>query len=439
MADKRITIQIAATGAPQAAQEIERVDDAARKLDSSTTTAARSNETLGRVSNVAGAAMVGAAVGGKILGDQLAKIRDGINSIDIENLRQTNAALAEQLESARGLAELFSNPLDGIQRLISGTTISEAFAEANQQLSLNVEQQRRSIDRLVENATLTGDQIKALAREIADANRILDAKDSADTKTRDAADAARIRAGEDPDVVRADRAAFDRDQALEKINREQAAKAANVNVLNQNAIDSKTVVGDLERAGATPDQIAEAKKKAEQAQKAFEEARREYQIASQIADERRREVRAGFDATVTEAAGNREQRRARERERAEAKARADGEKLEREVAQNERTAALESARNDADNTANMSGRAFRNAGRRVGGRLGENLQDIGNELADGTSAREIARLQAQFDEATKGMGGATIAAMEKMLATMAEQQRRIENLEGQIKQSRAGK
>lgn len=429
MADKKITIQIAATGAPQAAQEIERVDDAARKLDDSSNKSARSSDTLAAKSNIAGAAMVGAAIGGKILGEQLAAIRDGINSIDIDNLRQVNSALADQLEQAKQLTELFTSPLSGIQRLISGTTIAEAFAETNEQLSLNVEQQRRSVDRLVANASLTADQIKALAREIADANRILDATAAADAKTRDASDAARLRNGEDPDVVRADRAAFDRDQALEKINREQTAAAANVNVLGQNSADKRTVIGDLERRGADAEQIAKARKDAEAAQKAFEDAKREYEVASQIANERRREVRAGFDATVTAAAASRDQRRARERERAEQEAAREAERLEREV-----------RRDEIDTTAATAGRGFRDAaGRSRDPRLAGTLQDIGTDLADGTNAREIARLQAQFEQATQGLGGATVQALSKMLANLEAATRRIEALEGQVKQSRNGK
>lgn len=428
MADKRITIQIAATGAPQAAQEIERVEKATKDLDNST-------QGYARQSNIAGAAAIGAAAGGAILTEQLRRIREALDSIDIENLRQIAPEMADQASQLQGIAELFSDPLSAIQRVISGTTISEAFGELNDQISRNAEQQSAAIDRLVAGATRTADQIKALANEIRDANRVLDARDSADARRRDAADAARIRAGEDPDVVRADRAAFDRDQALGKINRDQAAQAANVNNLFQNAVDSRTVVGDLERRGASPEDLAEARKKAEQAQKAFEDARREYQVASEIADERRREVRAGFDATVTQAAGNREQRRARERERAEQEAAREAARLEEQVLREQ----AEAARGQLQGGATVAGRAFNSAGSRVGGRLGGALQGIGSDLANGTDAREIARLQQEFEQATQGLGGATIAALSKMLANLQAATARIEALEGQIKQSRAGK
>lgn len=65
--------------------------------------------------------------------------------------------------------------------------------------------------------------------------------------------------------------------------------------------------------------------------------------------------------------------------------------------------------------------------------LTKTMRGIGQKLADGTDAKEIAALQEQFDAATKSMGGATIAALKAMLASLQKQATDIETLKKQMK------
>lgn len=81
----------------------------------------------------------------------------------------------------------------------------------------------------------------------------------------------------------------------------------------------------------------------------------------------------------------------------------------------------------------FAGAAGRGASRGVDGGLVKTLEDIAKKLSDGTNEAELARLREQFNQATQGIGGATLAALRDMLATQQAQAREIESLRAAIK------
>jgi hypothetical protein len=111
------------------------------------------------------------------------------------------------------------------------------------------------------------------------------------------------------------------------------------------------------------------------------------------------------------------------------------EQRKREKEQNRRDLEEERERRKAelDSSARSGFGDFDAAGRKVGGALGKSLSGIGSRLSDGTNESELAQLTAQFEAATKGMGGATISALSAMLAAQQKQALEISALEARIK------
>jgi uncharacterized protein YukE len=209
MAEKKIEIRIAATGGDQAAGEVRKVETAVEGLDSSAAASGDGIDELNdqldelkkRAENVkqgykelgeeqqsinqnmrlGRAAVVGVGIGGAILAKSLSEISKGLQSLDVDKLREMDTAMADQVETAKSWSEVLTDPVNGIQRLISGNTVGEAFADVNEQLSRNAEMQAEAIDRMIQNGRRTAKEIAALSKEIAAANAILDAKDAADS------------------------------------------------------------------------------------------------------------------------------------------------------------------------------------------------------------------------------------------------------------------
>lgn len=428
---RKIEIRIAATGGDQAAGEIRKVEAAAD--DSS-----NSVERFGGRTNLAGAAGIGAAAGLKILGEQLGKIREGVASIDIENLRELSPEMAKQAEEMGRIAEWFTSPLDAMQRAISGTTVGEAFADMNAQLAAQAQLHRENVDRIITDSKEQTAALKALSDEIAAANKILDAKDAADAKARDRADAEAIRNGGAPEDVRAKRAADDAEKEIERINRGLVQKRADTNAAYDMIGITKGELGTLERDPKTKREDIEAAMQAvAAAEAAFARSKLELAIAEEVAAQQRRGVREGAAASVDGFSFEKQQRIERERQQAERDARAEQLRRERAERQVSRTH-LSDAADKLDATARGDAGKFRNAGLHVGGELGAVLQDIAGKMADGTNEQEIAKLSQQFLAATQGFGGATISAMRQMISNQQALAKEVETLKSRLKKGRDG-
>jgi hypothetical protein len=296
--------------------DLEKAKENYRDLATAVSEAEGEQDSFAQKSNIAGAAMVGVGIGGAVVSKVFREIAQGLNSLDIEKLREMDAGMAEQVETARGWAEVLTDPINGIQRLISGNTIGEAFADVNTQLALNAQMQAEAIDRIIQNGRKTAAETKALAQEIAAANAILAAKDAADSAERDAADAARVRGGKHPEDVQAERAAYDRDRKLEQIDRGLEPKAATTQTLFD---DARQAVINEERVKqdprATREDVAKAVKEAEDARKAADAAKKEYDAAAAVAAEQRRGVRAAASGKIDELGAEKRERIGKEREK----------------------------------------------------------------------------------------------------------------------------
>jgi hypothetical protein len=270
-----------------------------------------------------------------------------------------------------------------------------------------------------------------VATEIAAANAVLDAASDADAKERDVQDAARIRGGAAPEDVRAERAAFDRDREIEKINRNLQNKGGPAQALFD---DAQTARGNAQRVGSDPRATAEDRKKAAdeavEAERKANEALAAFEAAKKVAAEQRRGVRAEFEGTVADAAGDKKTRLEKERE-AEAKRAAD----------EQRRARSEGLSGDLDAATGRRDDLARRGAAKIAGSSNQNpiLQGIGNQLADGTDAREIARIGQQIAAKQGELGATTVAALQKMMTELANQQARVAALEGQLKTQRRGK
>jgi hypothetical protein len=89
--------------------------------------------------NLGRAAMTGVGAGGAVVAAIFKEIGDSINSINVDNLRGLNAEMAKQVEDAQKWSQVISDPINGIQRLLSGTTLGDAFGAMNEQLQMNAE------------------------------------------------------------------------------------------------------------------------------------------------------------------------------------------------------------------------------------------------------------------------------------------------------------
>ena len=458
MAEKKIEIKIAATGGSQAAAEVAKVgaavkavapasEDAAGAMDDLN---AQMDDMIARAKNLqketqdlneeiasntqqirlGRAAAVGTAVGGAILAKTFREIAQGLQSIDVDKLREMDSAMAEQVETARGWAEVLTDPLNGIQRLISGSTISEAFADVNEQLTRNAEVQAEAIDRMIQNGRRTAAEIAALAKDIAAANAILDAKDAADAAERDAADAEAVRGGAAPEDVRAQRAAFDRDRELERLSRSLDPKAAAAQAAFD---DSQVAAGNAQRVAADPRATADGRAKAlaeaEKARAAFEEAKREYDAAKGVVIEQRRGVNARFQTEVGDAAGDKETRLREEKEKAAQQAKREAEKLQRESerAAEQRTRDEAGVGRDAKGLLNEAGKLLPNG---LPEKFQRDTEAIIAGLQDGDQggeAQKLADAMARLAQAVQGRSKATDIKLQQLDAAIALLNQKVKN------------
>lgn len=440
---KKIEVRIAAVGGDQAAAEVRKVENAVAGLDSSagttgdgidelnqqldemkkraealkeeTADVAEEQESANQAMRLGRAAAVGLGIGGATGAKIFGEIAKGLESLDVEKLREMDAAMADQVETAKGWAEILTDPLNGIQRLISGNTISGAFAEVNDQLSRNAEMQAEAIDRMIQNGRRTAAEIAALAKEIAAANAVLDAKDDADAAERDAADAARVRGGAAPEDVRAERAAFDRDRELERLNRSLDPKAAAAQAKFDDAQRADTNAARVaDNPNATQEDRKKALDEAEKARKAFEEAKREYDAAKAVVTEQRRGVNARYQGEIGDAAGDKTDRLKSEREKAERK-----QQLEAEKKRREQEAEAERRTRDA---AGIGRDAVSLIPKDASDRARAAVEAAAAKLRDGDQGGEVAALltlveqMASFVIKTKGEGSANAIRIKQLEA-----------------------
>ncbi len=345
---RNIDIKVGVTGGDAAAAEIKKVEKSTEDLGTTTNSVAGTASKLKGIAASAGAIGVATAAAAKTFG----QIRTEIDSIDITQLRAVDSAMADNIESAKSWATALEDPIGALLELTTGETVASAFAGMNEQLALVAKQHEEAISRLIAKGITQRDELKAMAAEIKAANAILDAKDDADGKARDRADAAAIRDGANPEDVAAKRAQDDGEKEISKINRDLDSKAPEVQAAYNNLTAAK---GNAERVantdGAKAADIEKAKKQVEDLQKEYDSQSRQFETAKKVAEEARRGARE-------EASG-----------KAEALAADKAERLQKEKVASEKKAADEKAKQDRD-AARQAAEQLREERRLSGGSSG---------------------------------------------------------------------
>jgi hypothetical protein len=394
--------------------------------------------TIGRAKEIAGAVgAIGIAAG--IAAKTFGQVRDAFDSIDLEKLRAIDQAMADQVETAGRLANALQDPIGALLELTTGESVASAFAGMNDQISRVAQQHEEAIDRLIAKGITQRDELQDMAAAIRDANAILDAKDGADAKARDRADAQAIRGGAAPEDVAARRAQDDAAKAIEKINRDLDAKAAAVQAAFDNSEQAKGNAANVaNNPNAKSEDLARANEAAKQLQEEFEEQRRQFETAKKIAAEARRGVREEAAGKVEGFTGDKSDREAREKKQADDKAarqkQIDDAKARRDAQQAERAeiAAKESALKDSS-----QGAAAKIFGSRTAGK-NTTARGVATALENGTNEDEIAKLTRMVNEKSGSMGAAMTQALREVLAGLEKQSGEISVLRSQIKTNRTG-
>lgn len=470
MAEKSIEIKIAATGADQAAQEIGKVttslDAQTKQQDESGLSSLTSVSRIRELSMAVGAISAVSAAAGQEIG----VIRKEIESIDVDKLRSVSPVLADQVNQLKNLTDAVQNPFEALLKAFTGDDVRSAFASMNQQLELASQQQTDAIDRIVHKGQEQVESLKALSAEVKAANNLLDARDKANGIDRDGKDAAAIRAGAAPEDVKAQRAKDDADKALAKINRDldeksvglqqkfDAAKAARLNAdeiasaapkraaAAQADLDEFKKIGvEIEKqrgqlgpfedrtdinnerddnlrsqelakkkladSGPTPQEAAGIKAAlalAEKNQKDFEDQKRDFKNAENLANEQRRGIRSGAENTVNEQGSNKSVRLERESQQKIAEEKAQQDKAVREAATAQRKAEQAERQRAAQ--------AVREANQSYG---------IANDItkAGGNASQLKARAEAVMKNPSAGNQNELAKLLESILSTLEQRER----------------
>jgi hypothetical protein len=467
MAERRIEIQMAAVGAQEAAagisqstEEVKRLAAEQAKLASDQAAAQRqrqqdaeeeAEDLRQNVENHKGRAReIGAAVGlvataAKFATDSLTEVAQAISSVDMDRLNRVDPTAAEEFKKIEFWAKAATSPVNALieatSKWVFGDTVAGAFADMNIALAKAAEDHAETIDKMIQSGIRQTNEIKRLADEVKAANAILDATDAADAAARQRSNAARIRAGEPKEQVEKEQAAYEAEREVAKIERERAAaeQAAAAAMLEADQARTNAQAVDASEI-ATPEDRLKARAAARAAQARAAEMMNQSNTARRIADQRIRQTRETEAARIEEIDGT----AAAAQQRADAEMFAQhaefNDRLERDEARRQAESGLDSARDGLNRSAASAAGKFGIAADRAPNRaVGGALDRIGASLEDGTSAAEIARLQQQFSKATAALGGATVAAMQKMLNELETQAKRIEVVESQIKNGRRGR
>lgn len=313
--------EAAAIGVDELMQRMDALKQHAAALQKETHELGQKTEDAASKLHLARAASTGVAIGAAILRERLLEVAKGFASIDPEQLRKLDPVMADQAASATRWVEALSHPIDAIQRLISGSTIKEAFDSLNEQLALNAkgadvagQNNKKFAENLREETKAADDATAALHRH----NQELDAKDKADAAARDRTDAAAIRGGAAPEDVKAQRAKDDGAKEIEQINRELDAKAAGVNSQNNLIGDKKFLIGQQEANPNTdPKELEKSKKELADMLEKFERAKADFASAQTIAAEQRRGIRESTSGKVEDLGADKHQRIQKEQQKLE--------------------------------------------------------------------------------------------------------------------------
>lgn len=119
----------------QTQERLDQLSTRAEKLKTETKEFGQEQEKTTKALNLGNAAMTGVAAGGAVVAKIFGQIGEAIRSIDVDQLRQVNAEMAAEVVQLQATAELLTDPINAIQRLISGETVGEGFAKLNESIA----------------------------------------------------------------------------------------------------------------------------------------------------------------------------------------------------------------------------------------------------------------------------------------------------------------
>lgn len=471
MAESEVEVKLKATGADETAAGISKVEKSAEDLGKTTTSVAGTASKLKSIAAAAGAIGVATAAAAKTLG----QVREALESIDTEQLRAVDSAMADNIDSAKNWATALEDPIGMLLKLTTGETIASAFEGLNEQLKLNAEMTTQAVDRFIEKGAIQVDLIKKQAADLKAANALLDAKADTAAAERDGKNAERIRNGEAPEDVAADEAKIQAAEKIARIEREQeesrvglqakfdAAAESRRNAESGNAAsrriddaqakfdaaddamktDNFTSLTTLEErkdaarkeleAVKIKDGVAAAATKANEAQaeanlRAYNEQREQIEKEDELANQRKATVRVKADNKVTDLGSNKSERLAAEKLATKAKADAAAAKVAADALRDSQLVELEGKRTKLAGTAAGNQAKIQGGGKKAGG-----LQDIGKDIGNADTEAEIAAVGEQIRAKQGELGAVTVAALKQMLEGQAALVREIAVIRQQIK------
>lgn len=384
-----IDIKLSATGADQAAAEINKVADATAHVARTTASgtgataeavslkeeidlmrekeraARRYAQELDAISNQQGleaaretdranfkfkvASTAAIAAASKLAFDELSLVKQALESIDTVDLRKINSAMADQVEAAQDWAKALDHPIEALLKLATGTTVADATAAMNEQIKLTAQSLESGVSRFLASGQRTSAEIKEFVIDLQAANAIMNAQDALDSAKGKRADATAIRNGAAPEDVAADRAKVDGQQRIDALNREQEIQAAKLQAAwndlqeekkRRTQLEQKTTSGSPEEGAAARKGLDESRKKIAADQAAFDDKHADYITLQAVNARKRQAIREESAGTVEEQKGNKvdrlqkeQDKAAKEREREEEKSKRENEKADREAKQ----------------------------------------------------------------------------------------------------------
>ena len=391
--------------------------------------------TRGRMSEIAmatGAIGIAAAAAAQTFEE----VADAIASVNTDQLRAVDSAMADQIEKAKEWAEALKNPVATLLKLTTGETVASAFAGMNEQLALNAKQHEEAIDRLIETGITQRDALKEMAAEIKAANAILDAKDTADGKARDRADKKEIRDGAAPEDVKARRAEDDAKKKIEKIDRDLDAKAPGVQSAYDNLQQGKSNLDQVSKQEkVTPEELGKAKKQVEDLQKEFDHLKQDYETAKQIAGENRRGVREETAGKVEELGADKSERLQKEKASEDAAAARKEAQKKQKAAEEAAQAARRAQQADLQTRQeNLAGATTGNRAKIEGSsNQKKELQSLAKDIGKADTNAEIAAVREKINASQTALGSAVVGALTEMVNKQAQMVKEVEILRKQIR------
>jgi hypothetical protein len=287
-----------------------------------------------------------------------ASLADSVKSLDLNQIGKLDPEFAANLQEIRDFGadmEAFAagmeSPMQTVvglweRLLLAGRTVAEEVAIINDSIATAEADHEQIIQGIIDRGITQADSLKKLATEIAEANKVLDAKDSADAAAAKRDDARKIREGADPFEVEKAAASRDAQREIDRLEREQAAKESNAAEQSKNADQAaRNAYRVIQNPAASDEDRVKAGREAEDAAAAAAEANKKADTDRRITEEKIREAREKEAARQEAAAGAQEKRqRDQEREYSDMRERAAAAEAAREQREEQAAERQEAAR-----------------------------------------------------------------------------------------------